>query len=120
MTQLKWIRNGIRFLPDKPETKETKMDEFQLTDFPKLYSTNKKDVERFSAQVYEYAKRYGYITIRDFVRLWFNLREDRSNTYIQSASVQWCVEYKDLPKRHDIKKDKTKGWYLEMPAAYMF
>lgn len=76
------------------------MDEFQLTDFPKLYSTNKKDVERFTEQVYSYAKYYGYITIRDFVRLWFNLREDQSNTYIQSASVQWCVEYKDLPKRH--------------------
>lgn len=96
------------------------MDEFQLTDFPKLYSTNKKDVERFAEQVYNYAKYYGYITICDFVRLWFNLREDQSNNYIQSASVQWCIEYKDLPKRHDIKKDKTKGWYLEMPAAYMF
>ena len=31
------------------------MDEFQLTDFPKLYSTNKKDVERFAEQVYSSA-----------------------------------------------------------------
>lgn len=96
------------------------MDEFQLTDFPKLYSTNKKDVERFSEQVYEYTKRYGYITIRDFVHIWFGLKEGESNEYVQSAAVDWCVEYKDLPKRHDIKKDKEKGWYLEIPAAYLF
>ncbi len=96
------------------------MDEFQLTDFPKLYSTNKKDIARFAEQVYNYAKYYSYITIRDFVRLWFNLREDRSNAYIQSASVQWCVEYKDLKDNVKIKKDKEKGWYLEMPAAYLF
>lgn len=96
------------------------MDEFQLTDFPKLYSTNKKEVERFADQVYNYAKYYSYITVRDFVRLWFNLRENQSNSYVQSASVQWCVEYKDLPKRHDIKKDNVKGWYLDMPASYMF
>ena len=85
------------------------MDEFQLTDFPKLYSTNKKEVERFAEQVYHYAKYYSYITVRDFVRLWFNLKENQSNSYVQSASVQWCVEYKDLPKRHDIKKDNTKA-----------
>ena len=63
---------------------------------------------------------FTYITIQDFVRIWFDMREDQSNTYVQSASVQWCVEYKNLKGNVKIKKDKTKGWYLEMPAAYLF
>lgn len=120
MTKIKWAKNGYRILPDKPKKKEEVMDEFQLTDFPKFYSTNKKDIERFAERVYSYAKYYSYITIRDFVRLWFDMREDQFNNHIQSASVEWCIEYKDLPKRHDIKKDKSKGWYLEMPTSYKF
>lgn len=96
------------------------MDEFQLTEFPKFYFGNKKKAEYFAAEVYKYAKQFTYITIRDFVRVWFDMKEDQANTYTQSASVEWCVEYRDLPKKYNIKKDKQKGWYLEMPAAYLF
>lgn len=120
MTKIKWAKNSYRFLPDKPEKKEDIMDEIQLTEFPKFYWSNKKKVERFASQVYEYAKHFTYITIQDFVRIWFDMREDQVNAYTQSASVEWCVEYKDLPKKYNIKKDKEKGWYLEMPASYMF
>ena len=82
-------------------------------DFPIFYSTNKKDIVEFADKVYTLAKKYGWINIKDFVNLWG--KDDN----IQ-GSVGWCVEYRDLPKKPNIKKDKNKGWYLEMPASYLF
>lgn len=85
----------------------------ELTEFPIFYSTNKKDIVEFADKVYTLAKKYGWINIKDFVDLW---GKDTN----MPGSVEWCVEYKDLPKKPNIKKDKTKGWYLEMPASYLF
>lgn len=71
-------------------------------DFPIFYSTNKKDIVEFADKVYALAKKYGWINIKDFINLW------GKDTDIQ-GSVGWCVEYRDLPKKPNIKKDKTKG-----------
>lgn len=93
------------------------MNDIMLTEFPNLYSTNKKVVEEFTTKVYEYAKKYGWITVKDFVNLWMEIPGEK---VVMTGSCGWCIEYKDLPKRHNIKKDKECGWYLEMPPTYLF
>lgn len=96
------------------------MDKEEITDFPIFYSTDKKKVIEFADKVYNLAKHYGWINIRDFIKLWYEPYVGTKDSLVYSGSVQWCVEYKDLPRKHNIKKDKTHGWYLEMPAAYLF
>lgn len=91
----------------------------ELTEFPVFYSGNKKDVTEFADKVYNLAKKYGWINIKDFIELWYDSYFFPPKS-MKKGSINWCVEYKDLPKKPNIKKDKTKGWYLEMPASYLF
>lgn len=94
------------------------MDEFQLTDFPKLYSTDKKKAEKLLNSVVSYCRTCDYINVRDYVDMF---RHHNPGVEVEKdGSIDWCVEYKDLKDNVRIKKDKEKGRYLEMPAAYLF
>ena len=62
----------------------------ELIEFPNFYSTNKKDIVEFADKVYGLAKKYGWINIKDFADLW---GKDTN----MPGSVEWCVEYKDVP-----------------------
>ena len=94
------------------------MEEDLYTDFPKLYSTDKKKAEKLLNSVVSYCRTCGYINVRDYVDMF---RHYNHGVKVEKdGSIDWCIEYKDLKDRVKIKKDKTKGWYLEMPAAYLF
>lgn len=96
------------------------MKKEELTEFPIFHSGNKKDIVDFADKVYGLAKKYGWINIKDFIDLWYEPYFFPPTSIKDKGSINWCVEYKDLPKKPNIKKDKTKGWYLEMPASYLF
>ena len=94
------------------------MNEDLYIDFPKLYSTDKKKAEKLLNSVVSYCRTCDYINVRDYVDLY---RHHNPGCKVEKdGSIDWCVEYKDLKDNVKIKKDKSEGWYLEMPAAYLF
>lgn len=95
-----------------------KIEEDLYTDFPKLYSTDKKKAEKLLNSAVSYCRTCGYINVRDYIDPY---RHHNPGVEVdRDGSIDWCVEYKDLKDNVRIKKDKEKGWYLEMPAAYLF
>lgn len=86
--------------------------------FPKLYSTDKKKAEKLLNGVLSYCRICEYINVRDYVDMF---RHYNPGVKVEKdGSIDWCIEYKDLKDRIKIKKDKSKGWYLDMPASYLF
>ena len=86
------------------------MDEY--TNFPILYSTDKKLIDTFMTDISAYCR-----TFKDYIELY---RKLKPGVEIKNGSIDWCIEYEDLRGNMRVKKEKTKGWYLEIPAAYMF
>nr|DAR94944.1 MAG TPA: hypothetical protein [Caudoviricetes sp.] len=93
------------------------MKEDLYTDFPKFYSTDKKKIDNLLTSVSMYCCTFSYITVRDYIDLY---RKLSPGVEVKDGSIFWCIEYEDLRGNMRVKKDKTKGWYLEMPAAYLF
>lgn len=95
------------------------MDEIKLITFCAIYSRSKKTLVNLYKKMQEHAKTYGYLTVKDYVRIWQKLPEGKESLTTQSASDEWGVTVHDFPAKISIKKHPINGYYLHMPSTYL-
>lgn len=95
------------------------MDEIKLITFCTIYSRSKLQLIDLYKKLYEHAKTYGYLTVKDYVRIWQKVPEGKEALTTQSASDEWGVTVHDFPAKISIKKHPINGYYLHMPSTYL-
>lgn len=95
------------------------MDEIKLITFFPVCSRSKKNIINFYKRLQEHAKTYGYLTVKDYVRIWQKVPEGKEALTTQSASDEWGVTVHDFPAKISIKKHPINGYYLHMPSTYL-
>lgn len=58
------------------------------TDFPKLYSTDKKKIDNLLTSVSMYCRTFSYITVRDYIDLY---RKISPGVEVKDGSIFWCI-----------------------------
>lgn len=95
------------------------MDEIKLITFCTIYSRSKLQLVDLYKKLHEHAKTYGYLTVKDYVRIWQKIPEGKEALPTQSASDEWGVTVHDFPAKISIKKHPINGYYLSMPSTYL-
>ena len=95
------------------------MDEIKLSTFCTIYSRSKLQLIDLYKKLHEHAKTYGYLTVKDYVRIWQKVPEGKEALTTQSASDEWGVTVHDFPAKISIKKHPINGYYLHMPSTYL-
>lgn len=95
------------------------MDEIKLITFCPICSRSKLPLIDLYKKLHEYAKTYGYLTVKDYVRIWQKVPEGKEDLTTQSASDEWGVTIHDFPAKISIKKHPINGYYLHMPSTYL-
>ena len=95
------------------------MDEIKLITFCTIYSRSKLQLIDLYKKLHEHAKTYGYLTVKDYVRIWQKISEGKEALTTQSASDEWGVTVHDFPAKISIKKHPINGYYLHMPSTYL-
>lgn len=95
------------------------MDEIKLITFCTIYSRSKLQLIDLYKKMQEHAKNYGYLTVKDYVRIWQKVPEGKEALTTQSASDEWGVTVHDFPAKISIKKHPVNGYYLHMPSTYL-
>ena len=95
------------------------MDEIKLITFCTIYSRSKLQLIDLYKKLQEHAKTYGYLTVKDYVRIWQKVPEGKEALTTQSASDEWGVTVHDFHAKISIKKHPINGYYLHMPSTYL-